>query len=378
LIKNYLKIAKNNQDTFYLKNYKLQIMNKIIKQGTVALSLSTVIFAANARDHIEVVGSSTVFPFSTVVAETFGKKTGLPTPKIEATGSGGGMKLFCVGNGINTPDITNASRRIKSSELKQCHNNGVKDITEVLVGFDGIAIANSLSGANFDALTTKDLYLALAAKVPAKALNKGDKNSKQLIDNPFKKWSEINKNLPSVAIKVLGPPPTSGTRDALQELALEGGCKKFPFMKAMKKANKKQYKGLCRTVREDGVYVEMGENDNLIIQKLVNDKNSLGIFGFSFLDQNADKVRGANINGKEITFENIASGAYPISRPLYFYVKNSHREKVQGLNKFIAEFVDEDTFGEEGYLVDKGLIPSPEETREKFMEDAKNSVNLNL
>jgi phosphate transport system substrate-binding protein len=355
-------------------------MKNIFKHSAIALSISASVLAVNtasARDHIEIVGSSTVFPFATVVAETFGKKTSFKTPKIESTGSGGGMKLFCKGNGIETPDVTNASRRIKGKEFQQCHTNGVTDITEVLVGFDGIAIANSRIGANFNALTRKDLYLALAAKVPAGATGR-NYNKNDLVDNPFTHWNQINKNLPAVKIKVLGPPPTSGTRDALQELAIEGGCKKFPHMKAMKKTNKKQYKKLCRTIREDGLYVEMGENDNLIISKLVNDKDALGIFGYSFLEQNGDKVKGADVDGNAITFENIASGAYPVSRPLYFYVKNSHRGKVQGLNEFIKEFTKESTFGDDGYLVDKGLIPSPANERAKYRKAAKNATNLKL
>ena len=353
------------------------LSKKLTTVSVAALVATAMTMPAQARDHIEIVGSSTVFPFATVVAETFGKKTGMPTPKIESTGSGGGMKLFCKGNGIETPDITNASRRIKDKEFKKCHANGVTDITEVLVGFDGIAIANSRIGANFNAMTRKSLYLGLAAKVPAGATGQ-TWNKEQMVDNPFTHWNQVDSNLPNVKIKVLGPPPTSGTRDALQELAVEGGCKKFPHMKAMKKTNKKQYKKLCRTIREDGHYVEMGENDNLIISKLVNDKNALGVFGYSFLDQNADKVKGADVDGSAITFENIADGSYPVSRPLYFYVKNSHRGKVKGMNEFIAEFVDEDTFGEEGYLVDKGLIPSPEAKRANFASDAKNATNLKL
>lgn len=353
------------------------LSKKITSVSVVALVATAMTMPTQAREHIEIVGSSTVFPFATVVAETFGKKTGLPTPKIESTGSGGGMKLFCKGNGIETPDITNASRRIKDKEFEKCHANGVTDITEVLVGFDGIAIANSRIGANFNAMTRKSLYLGLAAKVPASATGQ-TWNEEQMIDNPFTHWNQVDSNLPNVAIKVLGPPPTSGTRDALQELAVEGGCKKFPHMKAMKKTNNKQYKSLCRTIREDGPYVEMGENDNLIISKLVNDKNTLGVFGYSFLDQNADKVKGADVDGSAITFDNIADGSYPVSRPLYFYVKNSHRGKVKGMNEFISEFVDEDTFGEEGYLVDKGLIPTPEAKRAKFASDAKNATNLKL
>ena len=343
----------------------------IKKLSTTALIIGSMTTFAQAREHIEIVGSSTVFPFSTVVAETFGKRTGMPTPKIESTGSGGGMKLFCKGDGIDTPDITNSSRRIKLKEFEKCHKNGVTDITEVLVGFDGIAIANAKSGPDYN-FTLRDVYMALAHQVPENGVGP------KLIANPYTHWNQINRNLPATKIKVLGPPPTSGTRDALQELAVEGGCKTFDFMKAMKKSNKKQYKSLCHTIREDGHFVEMGENDNLIIQKLVNDPNALGIFGFSFLDQNADKVKGSQINSNDITFENIADGSYPVSRPLYFYVKNSHRGKVRGMSEFIEEFVDEDTFGEEGYLVDKGLIPSPEEQREKYASNAKNAVNLKL
>lgn len=351
----------------------------MFKQLLLTSSFIIAIFILNnlyARDYIEVVGSSTVFPFATVVAETFGKRTGLPTPKIESTGSGGGIKLFCKGDNIRTPDIVNVSRRIKAKEYQKCRQNGVTDITEVLVGFDGIVIANSKYSQSFN-LRLRDLYLALAAKVPATAVNsKWDK--KEFIKNPFTHWNQINQALPAVKIKVLGPPPTSGTRDALQELAIEGGCKTYAFMATMKNKNHQKYKQLCRTIREDGHFVEMGENDNLIISKLMGDKSAFGIFGFSFLEQNADKVKGLTIDGKAITFDNIASGDYPISRPLYFYIKNSHRHKIKGLNEFIVEFVDEDTFGEEGYLVDKGLIPSSEEKRKQFADDAIQGKNLKL
>lgn len=338
--------------------------------------LSSVSITSKACNYINIVGSSTVFPFATVVAETFGKKTGLPTPKIESTGSGSGIKLFCRGNSINTPNIVNTSRRIKSTELKQCHNNGVTDITEVLVGFDGIAFANAKKGPNFS-LTTQDLYLALAAKVPASV---ADKTKKQnlLIDNPFTHWNQINKTLPAVKIRLLGPPSTSGTRDILQKLALEEGCQQFKLLLSIRQKNKAQYKSLCHTIREDGHYVEMGENDNLIISKLENAPHTVGIFGFSFLNQNGDKVKSASINGKQITFKNIASGQYPISRPLYFYIKNSHRNKIRGMNKFIFEFVSKQTIGNKGYLVDKGLIPVPVDKLAKFASDAKNATNLKL
>ncbi len=325
-----------------------------------AITLSTISassFSAG-RDHIEIVGSSTVYPFSTVVAETFGKRTKFKTPKVEATGSGGGFKLFCSGNGIDTPDITNSSRRIKKSEVELCAKNGVNNITEIQIGFDGIAIANSKKGETFN-LTLKDIFLALAKEVP------GEKEG-ELIANPYQTWKDINPILPATKIEVLGPPPTSGTRDAFAELALEGGCKKFDWIKAIKKIDKKKYKAICHSVREDGAYIEAGENDNLIVQKLDKNPQALGIFGFSFLDQNSDKVKGANVDGVEITFENIADGQYPVSRPLFFYVKNDHVGKVPGIAEFAAEFTSDDAWGEEGYLTEKGLIPLSEEERLKF------------
>jgi phosphate transport system substrate-binding protein len=272
--------------------------------------------AGSARDHISIVGSSTVYPFATVVAEQFGKTTEFKTPTIESTGSGGGLKLFCAGVGVEHPDITNASRKIKSSECETCAKNGVKEVIEVKIGYDGIVMANSKAASAMQ-LTRKDIFLALAKDVP------DPKGGETLVPNPYKTWKDVNPDLPDTKIVVLGPPPTSGTRDAFVELAMEGGAKKFDFIKAMKKTDKKKYKGICHTVREDGAYVEAGENDNLIVQKLEKDKNALGIFGFSFLDQNADKIQGSFVDGVEPTFDNIAEGKYPVSRPLYFYAKKS-------------------------------------------------------
>lgn len=274
--------------------------------------LAGLLMTANvfARDNIEVVGSSTVYPFSTVVAERYGRSTGKATPKIESTGSGGGMKLFCSGVGTNYPDITNSSRRIKMSEFKKCQENGVKDVIEVQIGYDGIVIANSVDAKSIN-LSRKDIFLALAAKVP------GDTEG-SLIDNPYTNWKQINPLLPDIDIEVLGPPPTSGTRDAFVELGMEGGCKKIAWIAALKKTDKNTYKQVCHTVREDGRYIEAGENDNLIVQKLEANPAALGIFGFSFLDQNADKVQGASIESVEPTFESIADKSYPISRPLFF------------------------------------------------------------
>ncbi len=330
-------------------------MNKILIAAALSAALVTNAYAAG-RNTISVVGSSTVYPFATVVAERFGKKTSFSTPKIEATGSGGGMKLFCNGVGLNTPDITNASRRIKKSEFDKCQNNGVKEIVEVHIGFDGIAVANSKKAGQLQ-LTRKDLFLALADQVP------NPDGSESLVKNPYQTWEQVNASLPNIKIEVIGPPPTSGTRDAFAELAMEGGCKTFGWIKAMKKSDKSMYKSVCHTVREDGLYIEAGENDNLIVQKLDNNPNALGIFGFSFLEQNDDKVQGSIIEGKMPEFETIADGSYPISRPLYFYVKKVHMDSIPGIKEFLAEFTSEGAMGDDGYLLDKGLIPLSSDER---------------
>ena len=325
--------------------------------------------AAQARDQIRIVGSSTVFPFSTTVAEQFGKTSSFKTPIVESTGSGGGMKLFCAGVGAEHPDITNASRRMKSSEFEKCHGAGVTDITEVKIGFDGIVMANAKDAADF-ALTKRIIFLALAKDVPDPA------GGEKLVPNPYKTWKQVDASLPDVAIEVLGPPPTSGTRDAFQEIALEGGAKTFDWIKAMKKVDKKAYKAIARTVREDGPYIEAGENDNLIVQKLAENGDRLGIFGFSFLEENRDKVKGNTVDGIAPTFEAIASGDYGVSRSLFFYVKNAHRGVIPGIEEYVAEFTKESTWGPDGYLVDKGLIPLPDADRAKGAEDANSFVNL--
>jgi len=324
---------------------------------------------AAGRDTISVVGSSTVYPFATVVAEKFGKKTGFKTPKIESTGSGGGMKLFCSGLGINSPDITNSSRAIKKSEYDKCQKNGVTDITEVHIGFDGIAIANSKESEQFK-LTRKDLFLALGLKVP------NPDGSQTLVDNPYQLWNEVNPELPAIRIEVLGPPPTSGTRDAFSELALEGGCKTFDWIKAMKKSDKSAYKNICHSMREDGRYIEAGENDNLIVQKLERNPNALGIFGYSFLEQNDDKVQGSIIEGQQPEFETIADGSYPISRPLYFYVKNAHAASIPGMKEYLKEFTSEAAMGDDGYLLDKGLIPLSAPSRADLRERVSTGSSL--
>ena len=327
--------------------------------------------AADGRDYISMVGSSTVYPFSTAVAEQFGKTTKFKTPKIESTGTGGGMKLFCSGVGVDTPDLTNASRRMKKSEMETCQKNGVKEVTEIKVGYDGIVVANSKTAEQFK-VSRKDLYLALAKDVPS------PDGAEKLVANPYKTWKEVNKDLPADKIEVLGPPPTSGTRDAFVELVMDEGCEEFGFIKDMKKTDKKAFKAACQTVREDGGYIEAGENDNLIVQKLEANPKSLGIFGFSFLDQNGDTLQGSIVDGEEPTFENIASGKYVVSRPLYIYVKNAHAGVIPGIKEYLAEYTSDRAWGEEGYLAEKGLIPAPKEEQAKYAEIAKKLTPVTL
>ncbi len=304
--------------------------------------------ATSGRDQIKIVGSSTVYPFATTVAENFGRTTSFKTPIVESTGSGGGLKLFCSGLGENHPDITNASRRIKASEVERCAENGINDIVEVKVGYDGIVLANSRKADRME-LSLRDVFLALAKDVPD---GKGG-----LKPNDYKTWKDVNPALKDARIEVMGPPPTSGTRDAFVELAMEGGCKTFDWIKALKNSDKTAYKSLCHTIREDDAFIEAGENDNLIVQKLNANPNALGIFGFSFLDQNAESVQGSIIDDTVPTFENIADGSYPVSRSLYFYVKKDNIGKVPGIKEYLTEFMSARASGDDGYLAEKGLIP---------------------
>jgi phosphate transport system substrate-binding protein len=312
---------------------------------------------AEARDQIRIVGSSTVFPFSTAVAEQFGKTGGFKTPVVESTGTGGGFKLFCAGVGVDHPDMTNASRAIKDSELKSCAENGVAEVTEVKIGFDGIVLSNSKAGPQM-AITIPQIWLALAKQVPVNGA---------LAPNPYKNWNEIDPSLPAEKIEVLGPPPTSGTRDAFVELVMDKGCEGLAEVEALEGDARK---AACQTIREDGAFIEAGENDNLIVQKLEANPAAFGIFGFSFLDQNTDKLQGSTVDGEVPTFENIAAGAYPVSRSLFFYVKNAHVGVIPGIKEFVAEFVSERAAGEEGYLADKGLIPLPADERAQTMQSA--------
>jgi len=344
------------------------MFTKALSLTAVALATTTAAPAFADRDQLKIVGSSTVFPFSTTVAERFGKNTDFKTPVVESTGSGGGLKLFCAGVGESHPDITNASRRIKSSEVEKCAANGITDIVEAKIGYDGIVFANSKASGQFD-VTLADLFLALAKDVPAGA-------DGELQANPYTTWDQVNTSLPAVKIEVLGPPPTSGTRDAFVELAMEGGCKTVDWIKALKITDKTAYKALCHTIREDGAYVEAGENDNLIVQKLQANPAAFGIFGYSFLEQNSDSVQGSKINGVAPEFEAIAGGDYPVSRSLFFYVKKDHVGVIPGIEEFLAEFTSEDAWGEDGYLADKGLIPMTDAERTEWSAKIRGLNNL--
>lgn len=380
-------------------------MNKFFTHTLLCAAAFTSISVAQAagRDTVNIVGSSTVYPFATVVAERFGRSTDFNTPKIESTGSGGGLKLFCKGVGANTPDITNASRRIKKSEYDMCQKNGVTKITEVLVGYDGIVIANSKKAPRFE-LTRKDLYMALAKSVPGP--------DGKLIPNPNKTWKDVNTKLPANKIEVVGPPPTSGTRDAFAELALGGGAKNITDLKALGSMKADQaddiktmmaklgipanvydtmlqkkgkapkgkdiFKAVAYSVREDGAYIEAGENDNLIVQKLEANPNSLGIFGFSFLEENGDKVQGSTVDGVGPSFDTITSGDYPVSRPLYFYIKNDHVGKIPGIQEYAMEFTSKKAMGDDGYLPEKGLIPLSKKELEQVQDDVKSLTLLKL
>ncbi len=331
-------------------------MNKILLSSVAIASLLVMSNAASARDQIRIVGSSTVYPFTTVVAEEFGQGGEFKTPIVESTGTGGGFKLFCDGVGINTPDISNASRAIKSSEIENCKKNGVTEIIEVKVGYDGLVLAQSKDAETFS-LTQQDIFLALAKMTLSET---GD-----LQPNPRKTWKDVRPDLPDTKIEVLGPPPTSGTRDSFVELAMEKGAESFKELAAIKEADEDQFKAIAHSIREDGAYIDAGENDVLIVRKLEANPNSVGIFGFSFLDQNADKIRGIPVSDVEPTHDTIADGSYPISRPLYIYVKEQHKEVVPGIQEFVDMYVE---MGEEyGGLDEKGLIPLPiEETEEQI------------
>ncbi|XWN32104.1 MAG: substrate-binding domain-containing protein [Devosia sp.] len=345
-----------------------EIMSKYALLTATALAVGAVAVAGpvQARDQISIVGSSTVFPYTQAVAEQFAQSTGAPSPIVESTGTGGGMKIFCGGVGPDFPDITGASRSMKSSEWEDCQSNGVTDITEVLIGFDGLSIAHAQGAVDFG-LTEQELFMALAAQVPVDG---------ELVDNPYTKWSEINPELPDTDITVFGPPPTSGTRDAFVELAMHDGCNGFEMLAEMEEADEDKWEEVCSRMRTDGPFIEAGENDNLIVQRLISDPNALGIFGYSFLYENQDSLKAVPVNDTEPNFDTIASGDYDIARPIFFYIKNAHRDAIPNLQAFIEEYVSDAALETGGYLSQRGLTPLGDERRAGVQSNAVEGVAM--
>jgi phosphate transport system substrate-binding protein len=320
-----------------------------------------------ARDQIRIVGSSTVYPFTTAVAEQFGKGGQFKTPVVESTGTGGGFKLFCEGVGEDKPDVSNASRAITKSEFETCGKNGVNEIVELKIGFDGIVLAESKAGTPLK-VTRTQIFQALAKDVPGP--------DGKLMPNPYKMWSDIDPALPAVKIEVLGPPPTSGTRDAFLELFMDQGARKIETLAALRKEDSKAYDVVWKSVREDGAYIDAGENDNLIVQKLEANPDAVGIFGYSFLEENASMIQGAEVEGIVPTFEAIADGSYKGARPLFVYFKKQHIGVVPGLKEFIDEYASDKALGDDGYLAAKGLVPLPGDERAKAEETAKSLATI--
>jgi phosphate transport system substrate-binding protein len=337
------------------------------KLGASALAIAAMAATtASARDQVRVVGSSTVFPYSQAVAENFANATGMAAPVVESTGTGGGFQAFCAGIGEAHPDLTGASRAITASEWELCNTNGVTDITEALIGYDGLSIVISRANEFAWDMTLAEVYLALAAQVPVDGA---------WADNPYTMWNEINPEFPALPILVYGPPPTSGTRDAFVELALHAGCEELPFV-AEGGFDGDWVDENCSRMRTDGPFVEAGENDNLIVQRLVADPNAMGIFGYSFLFENSDQLKGVDIGGVEADFDTIATFDYPIARPLYFYVKNAHRGVIGGFNEFIAEYVSDTALSDDGYLKERGLTPLSAEARAEMQAAVTSASNM--
>lgn len=320
--------------------------------------------SGGSRTQIRIVGSSTVYPFTTAVAEQFKRKfPQFPAPIVESTGTGGGIKLMCAGLGAQFPDAANASRRIKKSEIADCASHGVKGLIELQVGVDGLVIAQARE-AQFPSLTQRDVYMALAANPFGKGPNKA------------RTWKDVNPALPDIRIEVIGPPPTSGTRDSFNELYLLAGCDTDPAMQALKKSDEQRHKQICEKVREDGAFIEGGENDNLIVQKIAANPQALGVFGFSFVEENSDRVKDVPLAGVTATYANITSGAYAAARPLFIYVKAQHVPAVRGMREFLAEYARESTWGRTGYLARKGLVAAPEAVRHAGEATARNLTLL--
>jgi phosphate transport system substrate-binding protein len=349
------------------------------------------------RQGLRIVGSSTVFPFSTTVAENFGAKTQFATPVVEATGTGGGMNLFCAGVGLSFPDMTGASRPMKTSEFQLCQDNGVTAITEIPIGFDGIVVGNATESELMD-IDKEDLFLALAARTPMPVdadgaplvsedggLRAGASFSQvagysceSFVENPFQRWSDVDSDLPSSRIEVFGPPPTSGTRDAFVELGMFPGARRIGCLAELAESDEGRFEQVAARIREDGAWVDSGENDNAIVQTLSNAPSSFGIFGYSFLEQNGDRIQASTIDGVEPTYDNIAEGLYPISRSMYVYVKNQHEGVAPGLAAFVEELTSEEAWGPFGYLAERGLIALPDSRREAEREAARSLTPMEM
>lgn len=329
----------------------MKLFTKVALASAVLAVAATPAYA-QMRRNIRIVGSSTVYPFSKAVAERFARNNpGVPAPIVESTGTGGGIKLFCGGVGAGFPDIANASRRIKASEFKGCQANGVGQVTEIAVGLDGISVATA-KATGLNSVSLKDLYMAIAKTPFGKP-------------NTSKTWKDVNASLPALPIRIYGPPSTSGTRSSVEDLLMEPACAANPSMAAMKKTNEAKYNAICKGVREDGLYVASGENDNLIVQKLESNPGTVGLFGYSYLEENASRLKGVSINGVAPSYATISSFKYPGARPLYFYVKNAHLNAIPGVKAFAAEYVRETTFGPKGYLAQIGLIALPDAVRQR-------------
>jgi phosphate transport system substrate-binding protein len=332
----------------------------------LAVALTAAGAHAQSRDQIRIVGSSTVFPYTQAVAEQFAAMTGMAAPVVESTGTGGGMQIFCGGVGPQHPDITGASRAMTESEYESCIANGVDSVTEVLIGYDGLTVAHSVDGPDID-LTEAQIFQALAAEVEVDGA---------LVPNPYTRWNEIDPALPDAPIQVFGPPPTSGTRDAFVELVMHDGCNAFETIAALEETDEAAWEQVCSRMRQDGPFVEAGENDNIIVQRLQADPNALGIFGYSFLYENQDTVKAVTIDGVAPEPETIADGSYPVARPLFFYIKNAHRGVIPGLEEFVVEYVSEESFGEGGYLSERGLIPLPAGERDATRERVETGAHF--
>lgn len=339
---------------------------KLTVSACAVASISTTAAFAQNRDAIRIVGSSTVFPYTQAVAEQFVNNTGAPSPIVESTGTGGGMQIFCGGVGESHADITGASRAMTASEYELCQDNGVTDITEALIGFDGLSLVISRENDFEWNLTLGEVYLALGAQVPVNG---------EWVDNPYTMWSEINPDLPDIEILAYGPPPTSGTRDAFVELAMHVGCEELDYV-ANGDFDGDWVEENCSRMRTDGPFIEAGENDNLIVQRIVADPNAMGIFGYSFLYENRDRLEGVQIAGVEPSIEAIADKSYPISRPLYFYIKNAHRGVIPNLDAFIEEYMSDDALAPGGYLSERGLVPLAEDRMQALQDSVLNGQSM--